>query len=89
MFDFGDQIFGQVFGKVFEQVFGQIFVQFFWTRKYSVQVYQDEENQKKHNYTKLVINEYVGARHILLTEVFFKFSSPYTEGNFLPSTVAL
>ena len=37
----------QVFDNVFGQVCRQIFDQGFWTRKYSVEFYQDEENQEK------------------------------------------
>ena len=38
----------QVVGQCFEQVFGRIFDQGVWTRKYSVQFYQDKINQNKH-----------------------------------------
>ena len=42
---FFGQIFDQVVGQVFDQGLGQMFEQNVWTRKYSVQFYQDEQIQ--------------------------------------------
>jgi len=39
------------FGQVFGQVFDEVFDQGFWTRKYTVRFYRDEENQEQHQKT--------------------------------------
>ena len=52
------QIFEQVFGQVFDKAFGQIPEQGFWTRQYSVRIYQDEEHPGKQQLYK-ISNEYV------------------------------